>query len=1144
MASVSPFRCKKCNQQHSYLLHNNAAENQRNDAQNQNMHTQANYNSRREQNYERQQGNQQQAEHQQERTSQNLKLDALLKSFWEIEKVQDSQLLSAEQKRCEDHFKNTVQRTKAGEFIVKYPFKTPKVQLGESLNIAINRFKQVERRLHKNKHYVVEYKKFMDDYINLGHMIEVPPPNKDSEFRCYLPHHFVLKESSTTTKFRVVFDASAKTSNGLSLNDTMMVGPTVQDKLANLIMRFRKHKIAINADIEKMYRQILVSSDDQEFQHIVWRESPDQPLKHYKLLTITYGTAAGPYLATRVLSELAKQVDFPIASPVLQEDFYMDDLLSGADTEENAVKLQHEIIELLKRCGMSIRKFTSNSEKALMSIPEDLGETKSLTFDKDATVKTLGIYWNPAQDCFGFRADIFGNVKVGSLTKRVILSEISKLFDPIENLNWDDLVPITIQQKWDNFKIELKNLQMLKIPRAQVGHSGKNRQTYLVGFSDASEQAYSAVVYLVYYDEKGNGLSYLVSSKTRVAPVRQQSLPRLELCGALLLAEFMPLVAKALKMNFTDMVAYADSTLTLGWIRSEPYKYKTFVANRITKIQELIPGDKWGFVRGIDNPADCASRGISVQEFINHPLWWNGPSWLNEKPPVPNKYSTLTRLQRITARLLRFINNTRAAVQKKHGFAAESISNPWLSTVELEVSLRRWICIAQEEEFASDLLQLRTKGKLSSKSSLLSLNPFIDKDNILRVGGRLRHASIPVHQKHPILLPPHHRITTMIIENAHLLNLHAGSQTLLSYLQQRYWIVRGKDAVRRIIRKCVICTRNRAETMQQMMADLPSFRVTPSHTFQKCGIDYAGPFLIRPITPRSKVTLKAYLAIFICCATRAIHLEVVSSASTEAFIAALRRFIARRGKPSDIYSDNGTNFVGADKELKELQKLTDNVSHNNQIALTMSKEGISWHFNPPSAPHFGGLWEAGVKSTKYHLRRIMGLNRLTFEELTTLTSQIEAVLNSRPLTPESTDPSDLRALTPGHFIIGQPLTSIPDPDLTEIPTTRLVRWQLVQQMLQQFWKRWSSEYIVRLQQRPKWMQPVESIKEGSLVIIKEDNLPPLHWKLGRVIEVKPGADQKVRKVLVRAATGEYERPIVKLCLLPVETENADLKTEN
>ncbi|XP_021961694.1 uncharacterized protein LOC110857403 [Folsomia candida] len=691
-----------------------------------------------------------------------LKLETSRKSFWEIETLPALLILSNEEKLCEVLFNKTVKRDCDGSFIVQYPFKEPRIELGSSLSIAIRQFKQVEKRLHQKEHYLTEYKKFMNEYESLGHMVEVSQPTATSKFRCYLPHHFVVKESSTTTKFRVVFNASAKTSNGVTLNETMMIGPSTQDSLANLIMRFRKHKIAVTADIEKMYRQVKISNEDQELQHIVWRESPDKPLKHYKLLTITYGTAAGPYLATRVLSEVAKEPDFPIASIVLQEDFYMDDLLSGADTEENAVKLQYEMIELLKRGGMSIRKFTSNSEKALQSIPEDLRETKSLSFDKDATVKTLGIYWNPAQDCFGFRADIFGNKKLGSLTKRVILSEISKLFDPIE----------------------LKLVTQEKINRH-----------ICVGFSDASEQAYSAVVYLVYYDEQGNGLSYLVSSKTRVAPVKQQSLPRLELFGALLLAEFMPLVAKALKMKFTDMVAYTDSTLTLGWIRSEPYKYHTFVANRITKIQELIPEDKWGFVRGIDNPADCASRGISVQEFINHPLWWNGPSWLNEKPPVPNltseivnkpepseerrdtlvchltnvripidlilRCSTLTRLQRITARLLRFIHNARAAVQKKRGFAAESISNPWLSTVELDVSLRHWISIAQEEEFASDLLQLRTKGKLPNKSSLLSLNPFLDKDNILRVGGRLRHASIPVHQKHPILLPPHHRIIIM-----------------------------------------------------------------------------------------------------------------------------------------------------------------------------------------------------------------------------------------------------------------------------------------------------------------------------------------------------------------------------------------------
>lgn len=235
-----------------------------------------------------------------------------------------------------------------------------------------------------------------------------------------------------------------------------------------------------------------------------------------------------------------------------------------------------------------------------------------------------------------------------------------------------------------------------------------------------------------------------------------------------------------------------------------------------------------------------------------------------------------------------------------------------------------------------------------------------------------------------------------------------------------------------------------------------------------------------------------------------------------------------------MHSDNGTNFVGADNEIKEFIQLTNSKTHNEQVANEISKDGINWHFNPPSAPHFGGLWEAGVKSTKYHLRRIMGLSRVTFEELTTLTSQVEAVLNSRPLTPESTDPSDLRALTPGHFLIGQPLTTIPDPDVTELPTNRLVRYQLIQQMLQLFWKRWSAEYITRLQQRPKWMQSQESIEVGALVIIKDDNLAPLHWKMGRVIHIHPGSDMLVRVVTLKTESGEVQRPIVKLCLLPIE----------
>lgn len=1127
-------------------------------------------------------------------------LDDLLKRFWEVESCPTLNSKSKEEQCCEEHFLKTYKRDKEGRFIVKFPFKTPRIQLGESLPIAIRRFKQVERRLQKNEKFNKEYVKFMKDYESMGHMIEASPPSEHSKFRCYIPHHFVLKESSTSTKFRVVFDGSCKTSNGKSLNDTMIAGPQIQDSLATLIMRFRKNKIAINGDIQAMYRQILMCEDDQEYQYIVYRETPDTPLKHYKLLTVTYGMTSSPYLATKVLQTLAEleHTRFPLASKVLRDDFYMDDLMSGDKAEEEAIILQQQLIALLKTAQMSIRKFTSNSEKVLQSIDEELRETKSLlSLDKDGGIKALGIYWNPAADVFGFNTENVYEKSTATMTKRVILSEISKLFDPIgwlapviikakimmqllwkEALDWDDIVPHRVRNKWEKLKMELLELQQLKIPRHHQYVSSDIVAVYMVGFSDASQQAYSACVYLCTYKRDGTGSANLVASKTRVAPAQVQSLPRLELCGALLLSEFIPTVIDALKIKLTDVYGFTDSTLVLRWIRSEPYKYKTFVGNRITKIQEKLGSEKWGFVRGIDNPADCASRGISVAELIHHPLWWNGPKWLQEGPPQPTvpedwttvtvepneelkqitilhtvvkktrwdifaRYSSLYKLQRVTAYMLRFVYNLRISLQRKRGFTPTfGPEVNALSTRELDLALMTLITEAQNQEFAQELESLRRNESLPKNSKLLTLNPFIDINNVLRVGGRLQNAEIPMNQRHPMLLPQHHKLTTLIVHNAHIINLHAGNQGMMSYLQKKFWIIRMKDTIRRIVSSCVTCRKLKAETMTQIMANLPSFRVNPSPPFQHCGIDYCGPFLIKPISPRSKITLKAYIAVFICCATRAIHLEVVSAASTAAFMAALRRFIGRRGKPTNMYSDNGTNFVGANKEIMELVELTKSESHNRDVSDELAKVGVCWKFNVPSAPSHGGLWEAAVKSTKYHLKRIAGVTRLTFEELSTLTVQIEAILNSRPLSPESNDPNDLRALTPGHFLIGQALTTIPDPDLTSTATNRLVRWQLIQLMTQQFWKRYNAEYISRLQQRPKWMKTEPEITLGAMVIVKEDNLPPLQWKLARVIKLHPALDGHVRSVTVKTALGEYKRPIVKLCLLPVET--AGFSTSN
>lgn len=274
------------------------------------------------------------------------------------------------------------------------------------------------------------------------------------------------------------------------------------------------------------------------------------------------------------------------------------------------------------------------------------------------------------------------------------------------------------------------------------------------------------------------------------------------------------------------------------------------------------------------------------------------------------------------------------------------------------------------------------------------------------------------------------------------------------------------------------------------------------------------------------------MCLFVCLATKAVHLELVSDLTTEAFIAALQRFSARRGRATDIFTDNASNFIGADRELKELHALAKSREHNGRLSHHLAEEGTCWHFIPPRAPHFGGLWEAGVKSVKRHLCRTIGLTTLTFEELYTLLTQVEACLNSRPITPMSSDPNDMAALTPGHFLIGEAITSIPEPDYTPLKMNTLSRWQLIQRLHQQFWKRWQSEYLSQLQQRPKWQTKQQDLAIGDLVLIKEDNTPPLKWAMGRIILTHPGRDGCVRVATVRTSQGVQKRPIVKICPLP------------
>lgn len=370
----------------------------------------------------------------------------------------------------------------------------------------------------------------------------------------------------------------------------------------------------------------------------------------------------------------------------------------------------------------------------------------------------------------------------------------------------------------------------------------------------------------------------------------------------------------------------------------------------------------------------------------------------------------------------------------------------------------------------------------------------------------------------------------LLIDSYHQRNLHVGPQALQAMLAQRYWILSARSIIRSRIFKCIQCFRVKPKIETPLMGDLPSGRVNPGRVFATSGTDFAGPFTIKLHTLKRLQPIKVYLCVFICFATKAVHLEVVTDLTSDAFIAALTRFISRRGLVNNLHCDCGTNFVGA---AAALQRCFKNLLQSPSLQHFAQENQISFHFLPPHAPHQGGLWERAVRSAKFHLHRVIGTQILTYEEFTTLIARVEAMLNSRPITPLSADPSELEPLTPGHFITGGPLTSIIEHQLTDISPNRLHRWQLVQAFSQHLWHRWQKEYLHTLQQRSKWNVSGSNITIGDLVVLHEPNTPPLSWKLGRITAVNPGADGIVRVVHLRTSSGTYSRPAVKVSRLPL-----------
>ncbi|XP_018368747.1 PREDICTED: uncharacterized protein LOC108764844 [Trachymyrmex cornetzi] len=1102
----------------------------------------------------------------------NDELDKKLTQFWHIEDCSISQAYTREERSCEEYFRQTTRRNEQGRFIVRLPTKEKELEkLGESKSIATRRFYSLERKFRQQPKLKQEYVEFMKEYLMLGHMQRIKDDQEVSDHTYYLPHHAIIKQASITTKLRVVFDASYKTSSGISLNDALKTGPTIQQDLFSIVIRFRTFTYVLNADITKMYRQVMVDATFTPLQRIVWHEE-DQNLETFELLTITYGqvftnpaysTSSASFLATRCLKQLAESetVEYPRATEAIARDFYMDDLLTRADSIHEARILRDQIIGLLARGCFQLRKWSSNSNELLEELHGAVDSDSLLTINKEADNRTLVPTKNNKE----------------WVTKRSIMSQIAQIFDPLGlvepiltkakrltqrlwqlQIDWDASVPTDIHTEWLQFQEECQVLNTLRVPRLIIDcHPYVEIQIH--GFCDASIQAHGACVYFRVTDKHDKHFVKLACSKSRVASLKCISLPRLELCGAVLLAKLLSKVENAVPRKFNRRILWSDSTIVLAWLKSSSRNFNTFVANRVSEVQQRTTDQEWRHVPTEDNPADLISRGLFPAQLINSSIWWKGPEWLQldstEWPQLPDsevesplperrqvathlvtgalqgddevytRYSELDKLIRITAWCLRFYTNC------ENG---NRITGP-LSSNELNVALIRLCKQVQQAVFKSEIQQLSNQQNLASKSQLLGLSPFLDQEGVLRVGGRLKNSMLTYTAKHQVLLPTNHVLTRLIIQYYHKKNLHAGPQSTLAAVRQRFWPLAAKSVTRKIVRNCVTCFRTKPLMSQAKMGDLPAARVQPSKPFQSCGVDYGGPLYIKEGRRRNARLTKAYIALLVCFTTKAVHIELVSDMSSEAFINALKRFISRRRKIANIYSDNGTNFVGASRELQELHRLFNDEQHTKRLQKYLTEDSISWQFIPPNAPNFGGLWEAGIKSAKTHLKKIVGQAALTYEEMYTLLTQIEAVLNSRPITGLTEDPNNISFLTPGHFLIGEPLNYIPEPDMAELRTNRLSRWQRVEQMQQQFWKRWSVEYLHQLQQRTKWKTSKgRQLHPGQLVLIQQKELTPMQWMLGRVLKVHTGSDGIARVATVKTVKGELDRPLAKLCILPLE----------
>ena len=1047
-----------------------------------------------------------------------------------------------------EKFMEKLVQNENGRYVAPLPWKRDVIELPHNKEIALN-------RLHKNTNRLVklnklsEYDDIMREQIETGVLEKVPKCDSLGRVH-YIPHQAVIKESSESTKLRVVYDCSAKLRTGEpSLNDCLECGPPLQPHLFDILMRIRSYKFLITGDICKAFHQICLVNKDIDAQRLFWySDLPNRVIEEYRFTRVIFGCNSSPYILGATLQKhFNKYKDrYPETIESLLANTYVDDILAGGSLISDLEKFKRESISIMGDAQMELHKWHSNarslelengSDSMINITPDDQEESQK--------AKILGMSWDKTQDTISI--NLWGKeANETKITKRNILSFVHSIYDllglasPVtilgkvifsktclQKLRWDQQVPEDIAQDWIKYVHQLKRYPVITFPRYIMTNRATDIEMH--GFSDASFTAICAMVYIV-WNEDNTTKSFLLVSKCRVAP-KETSVPRLELIGALMLSRLMHHCKGNLQnFAFSRIVAWTDSTTVLCWLQSKG-TYSRYVRNRVDKIKEMPL--KWLHCPTADNPADIGSRGCYPNKIGD--IWFYGPKWIgdNDKwPEQPQIVESIDSELELSKQRDKEIVMMEVACDKE-GPLHFLLNKPYMKMLRITAYVFRFFRRAQGEDSLSTE-EIENSEMFWIKYAQRSINIDEEQNNLENRDG-IYYIAGRILGYNPILIPRVHPLAKSLVINAHKKTLHGGASTIMAHIRKRFWIPQLRVLAKSVVHSCEKCKRYRVKPLAPpKTGKMPVFRTEFSPPFTVVGVDFAGPILYKLGQNDNHIpgNNKCYIALFTCATTRAVYLKLCKSQTQEEFQHILKEFVTRRGIPKTIVSDNAKTFHATSEWLKLIK--TDKDLNNFVI-----REGIKWKFNMSRAPWWGGFFERLIGITKRALSKSIGKGFLSFQELENVLFDIENFMNNRPLTYQGEE-LEKPALTPNMFLRGNDSVSM-EEDLDKLVenidiTRRLAHIERCKNKLRY---RWLDEYLHALQERHK-IKSGESEGQptiGAIVLLKEDVKDKAQWRIARVTKELKGKDEQIRGYELKLGNGyTIQRPVQLVCPLELQAE--------